>query len=184
MPGERDGWANPAALGLAGFGLTTVVLNLVNMGFIDGTGYTMAYGYAYGGLAQVIAGIIEFRRNNLFGGTAFTSYGLFWIGLALLNTLKALPPTSNGEIAAWMVMWGVFTLYMTVAAKLMKARATGVVLGLLTVLFFMLSASFATGSEALLKVTGAEGLITGLSAIYVSAATVINDAAGRELLPL
>jgi len=180
----KQEWANPAALGLAGFGLTTTVLNLANMGVIKGTGLTIAYGYAYGGLAQVIAGIIEFRRNNLFGGTAFTSYGLFWIGFALLNTLKTLPPTSNAEIAAWMFMWGIFTLYMTIAAKLLRARAVTVVLTLLTILFFMLTISIATGSEALMKVTGAEGLITGLSAVYTSAAIVINDAAGREVLPV
>ncbi len=181
---EKQVWANPAALGLAGFGLTTTVLNLANMGVISGTGYTVAYGYAYGGLAQVIAGIIEFRRNNLFGGTAFTSYGLFWIGLALLNTLKTLPPTSSGELAAWMLMWGVFTLYMAVAAKLLGARAVTAVLALLVILFFMLSASFATGNETLLKITGAEGVVTGLSAVYTSAAIVINDAAGKQVLPV
>jgi succinate-acetate transporter protein len=175
-------WANPAALGLAGFGLTTTVLNLANMGVIGSTGYTIAYGYAYGGLAQVIAGIIEFRRGSLFGGTAFTSYGLFWIGLALLETLGL--KTSPGELAAWMFMWGVFTLYLTIAAKILRARATTVVLALLTILFFMLTASFASGSQTLLKITGAEGVATGLSAVYTSAAIVINDAAGKQVLPV
>ena len=181
---EKQVWANPAALGLAGFGLTTTVLNLANMGVISGTGLTVAYGYAYGGLAQVIAGIIEFRRNNLFGGTAFTSYGLFWIGFALLNSLKTLPPTSHGELAAWMFMWGIFTLYLAIAAKLLRERAVTLVLALLVILFFLLSAAFAANSSTLLKIAGAEGIATGLSAVYTSAAIVINDAAGKQVLPV
>ena len=179
-------WADPAALGLAGFGLTTVVLNLHNAGLVPTSGYTLAYGYAYGGLAQVIAGVIEFRRGNLFGGTAFTSYGLFWIGLSLLMTLSNMGifETTGPELAAWMAMWGIFTLYLTIAAYYRGLRAVTVVLALLTILFFMLSASFATGSEPLLRATGIEGIITGLSAVYTSAAIVINDAAKRQVLPV
>ena len=182
MANGEDVWADAAALGLAGFGLTTVVLNLHNMGVIPSAGFTIAYGFAYGGLAQVIAGIIEFRRKNMFGGTAFTSYGLFWIGFALLNTLGL--KTSPGELAAWMAMWGIFTAYLTIASWLRKARAVTTVLFLLVILFFLLAAAFATGSEAILRVAGVEGVITGLSAIYTSAALLINDAAGREVLPV
>ncbi len=162
--------------------MTTVVLNLHNMGVVPTAGLTVAYGYAYGGLAQVIAGIIEFRRNNMFGGTAFTSYGLFWIGFALANTLGL--KIGVAELAAWMFMWGIFTLYLTIAAWLKKAKAVTGVLALLVVLFFLLSAAFATDSKALLRVAGVEGVITGLSAIYTSAALLINDAAGREVLPV
>ena len=181
----EEKWGNPAALGLAGFGLTTTALSLYNMGVIGASGYTLSYGFMYGGLAQVIAGAIEFRRGNTFGGTAFTSYGLFWLGLALLNLLAVpkISTTSNGELAAWMALWGIFTLYLTIAAIGLKARTVSVVLGLLTILFFLFSASFASGSGGLLKVSGAWGIITGLSAVYTSAAIVINDAYGRQVLP-
>jgi hypothetical protein len=154
---QGSSWADPAALGLAGFGLTTTALSLHNVGVIDTAGYTLAYGFMYGGLAQVIAGIIEFRRSNILGGTAFTSYGLFWIGFSLLNLLEALGlfSASPGEIAAWMALWGLFTLYMTVAAAKLGSRAVTVVLTLLTLLFLLLAATFASGSSTLKLVAGA-----------------------------
>lgn len=178
-------WGNPAALGLAGFGLTTVALSLHNMGTLPTAGLTLAYGFMYGGMAQVIAGIIEFRRNNAFGGTAFSSYGLFWIGLALAILLEntGVFESSASEIAAWMALWGIFTLYMAVGAAALKARAVTVVLALLTILFFLLAAADAMNSSGLLKFAGAWGVLTGASAIYTSAAIIINEAAGRTVLP-
>ena len=183
---EMERWGNPAALGLAGFGLTTVALSLHNMGVIATAGYTLAYGFMYGGLAQVIAGIIEFRNKNTLGGTAFTSYGLFWIGLSLLVLLNSIGvfSTSPREIGVWMVLWGIFTLYLAVGAALQKARVTTLVLALLTILFFLLAAANFTGSSSLLKFAGAWGVLTGLSAVYASAAIVVNEAAGKPILPL
>ncbi len=179
---QEKGWADPGALGLAGFGLTTLVLNLHNLGLVPTAGFTVAYGYAYGGLAQVIAGIIDFRRGNMFGGTAFTSYGLFWIGFALLNTLGL--KTSGAELAAWMAAWGLFTLYLAVAAYVLRSRAVTVVLALLVILFFMLAAALGLNSSQLLKAAGAEGVVTALAAIYTSAALLLNNAAGRQVLPV
>ncbi|GAB6148114.1 acetate uptake transporter [Stetteria hydrogenophila] len=185
MAEERVSWGDPAALGLAGFGLTTVALSLHNMGLLATAGLTFAYGYMYGGLAQVIAGIIEFRRNNMFGGTAFTSYGLFWLGLALLVTLENLGvfEASAAELGVWMLLWGLFTLYLTIGAANLQARAVTVVLALLTILFFLLAAANFSGSEGLLHFAGAWGVLTGLSAIYTSAAIVVNTTAGRTVLP-
>ncbi|MCE4601182.1 MAG: acetate uptake transporter [Desulfurococcales archaeon] len=183
MAGNGE-WGNPAALGLAGFGLTTTALSLHNLGVIPTASYTLAYGFMYGGLAQVIAGIIDFRRNNVFGGTAFTSYGLFWLGLSLLTVLEATgiyPEVSPGEFATWMVLWGIFTLYMAVGAYALKARAVTVVLTLLTILFFILAA--AQYSETVLKIAGAWGVLTGLSAVYTSAAIIVNTTMGKEVLP-
>jgi len=183
LPEEE--WGNPAALGLAGFGLTTTALSFYNMGVIGASGLTLSYGFMYGGLAQVIAGAISFRRRDTFGGTAFTSYGLFWIGLALLNLLEPYKifTSSPGELAVWMALWGIFTLYLTVGAIALKARAVSVVLGLLTILFFLLSAALGLNSQPLLKIAGGWGVATGLSAIYTSAAIVINASYGRTVLP-
>ncbi len=183
---ERHGsWGNPAALGLAGFGLTTTALSLHNLGVIATTGFTLSYGYMYGGMAQLTAGIIEFRRNNTFAGTAFTSYGLFWIGLSLLTLLEkvGIYQSSPAEAATWMALWGFFTLYMTVAAAFLRLRAVTIVLSLLTILFYLLSAADLSGSEGLLKFAGAWGIITGASAIYTSAAIVVNEAANKRVLP-
>lgn len=185
MAKEEGLWGNPAALGLAGFGLTTTALSLHNLGLLSTAGLTLAYGYMYGGMAQVVSGVIEFRRNNVLGGTAFTSYGLFWIGLALYLTLNSLGISSAtpAEIGVWMLLWGIFTLYLTIGAANLKARAVTFVLAVLTILFFLLAAANFSGSEGLLKFAGAWGILTGASAIYTSAAIVINATAGRTVLP-
>ena len=178
-------WGNPAALGLAGFGLTTVALSLHNAGVVETAGLTLSYGFMYGGMAQVIAGVIDFRRGNTFGGTAFTSYGLFWIGLALLTVLEAagIYTVSPGELAAWMALWGVFTLYLAVGATALRARAVSVVLWVLTILFFLLAAANKSGSTSLLHLAGWWGVLTGATAIYTSAAIIINAIVGKQVLP-
>ncbi|MEM2865902.1 MAG: acetate uptake transporter [Candidatus Hadarchaeales archaeon] len=177
--------ADPAALGLAAFGATTVLLNLHNLDLTTAT-LTFAYGFFFGGLAQVIAGIIDFKRNNIFGGTAFTSYGLFWIGLSLLKLFEweGLVIADTSEIAAWMAIWGIFTLYMTAGSFKVGGRALQVVFVTLTILFFLLSAAFATGEDLLFRIAGAEGVFCGLSALYTSAGVVLNSVYGKRVLPL
>lgn len=177
--------ADPAPLGLAAFGITTVLLNLHNLDLITAT-LTFAYGFFLGGMAQVIAGVIDFKRGNLFGATAFTSYGLFWIGLSLLKLFEwtGLVAADPNEIGAWMALWGVFTLYMTVGSLKVGGRALQVVFATLTLLFFLLSSAYFTGEDLLLKVAGAEGVICGLSAIYTSAGIVLNHVYGKKVLPL
>jgi len=179
---------NPAPLGLAGFGLTTVLLNLNNAGIVATSVLTMCYGFFFGGLAQVLAGMIEFRRGSTFGGTAFTGYGLFWIGLALMvllcDWLKVAPPPSPAELAAWMFMWGIFTVYLTICVLKTGPNALRVVFVTLTILFFLLSAAFAAQSQLLLHTAGYEGIICGLSAIYTSAGLIINEVYGRPVVPL
>ena len=187
---EKETWASPAALGLAGFGLTTVLLNIHNAGLVEEPLLTFCLGFFYGGAVQFAAGIIEGRRGDIFGLTAFTSYGAFWIALALAVVLDSLGVLSltGIEMAYAMFLWGVFTLYMTVGSFKVSRFAIPLVFTTLTILFFLLAAGFfvlhATGSPLVLRIAGIEGIFCGLSALYASAAMVINAQLGRSVLPL
>ncbi len=185
---EETGLANPAPLGLLGFGMTTVLLNIHNAGIIDATslGMILAMGIFYGGLAQVIAGIMEFKKGNVFGATAFSSYGLFWwslVGLLLLPKMGYADPVGKGGMAAYFFMWGLFTFCMYIST-LKKNRALQTVFFTLFILFFMLMISELSGSEALLHLTGYEGILCGASAIYLAIAEITNEIYGQEVLPI
>ena len=182
--------ANPAPLGLLGFGMTTVLLNLHNAGLYPLGSMILAMGLAYGGLAQVITGIMEFKKGNTFGTLAFSSYGLFWWSLVillllpnftLLNPAVALP--GDTAMAAYFFMWGMFTLLMFFGT-LKSKRAVQFVFASLVVLFFMLTAVRLTGNADLLMITGIEGIICGASAIYTGIAEVLNEVHGKTVLPL
>ncbi|MCD1296079.1 hypothetical protein CUJ83_13835 [Methanocella sp. CWC-04] len=180
--------ANPAPLGLMGFGMTTVLLNLHNANFISATGLGMilAMGIFYGGLAQIIAGVMEFKKGNTFGTTAFTSYGLFWISLVALLVLPAIgwaEPVDKISMGAYLTMWGLFTAYMFIGT-LKKNRALQFVFGSLTLLFFMLAIGDFTGLALVKTLAGLEGIVCGLSAIYLACAEVLNETYGRKLLPI
>jgi len=187
---EKSEWAPPAALGLAGFGLTTVLLNIHNLGLVKEPLFTFSLGFFYGGAVQFTAGLIEGRRGDIFGLTAFTSYGAFWIALALAAVLNALGilELTNIELAYGMLLWGIFTLYMSIGSFKVSRFAVPLVFITLTILFFLLAAGFfvlqSTGSPLVLRIAGAEGILCGLSALYASAAIVINAQLGRNLLPL
>jgi succinate-acetate transporter protein len=178
--------ANPAPLGLLGFGLTTVLLNLHNAGYFGLGSMILAMGIAYGGLAQVIAGAMEFRKGNTFGTVAFSSYGLFWWSLVLLLVIPQIFPTfavSDTSLAAYFFMWGLFTFAMFFGT-LKANRALQFVFASLTLLFFLLTAYRMTLNADLLTVTGYEGIICGLSAVYLGFAHVLNEVHGREVLPI
>ena len=171
--------ADPAPLGLAGFALTTLVLSSVNAGWIPKAAEPVVLGLAfgYGGLAQFCAGMWEFKRNNTFGATAFTSYGAFWIAFALLVTFnvanipaEARPPA----VGIFLLAWGIFTAYMTIAA-LTLSRPVLVVFVLLTITFFVLAfGAFAGAAGAGLTTLGGYlGIVTAIAAWYASAKTVI-----------
>ena len=182
----RDLTANPAPLGLLGFGMTTVLLNLHNAGFFGLGSMILAMGIFYGGIAQVIAGIMEWKKNNTFGATAFTSYGLFWLSFVALLVMPKLgmgEVTENSAIVAYLTMWGIFTLCMFIGT-LKSNRATQFVFGSLTILFFLLAIGDATGSESIKHLAGYEGIICGLSAIYTGVAQVLNEMYGKTILPL
>jgi len=181
-----DRTANPAPLGLMGFGMTTILLNLHNAGLIALGGAILAMGLFYGGLAQVIAGLMEWKKGNTFGATAFTSYGFFWLSLVAILLFPALglaPAESKGTMAWLLLLWGVFTAFMFVAT-LRSNRAIQFVFLTLAALFFLLAAGDATGIGAITNAAGWLGIVCGLSAIYVAMAEVLNQTYGRVVLPL
>jgi uncharacterized protein len=180
--------ANPAPLGLMGFGTTTVLLNLHNAGIISDTslGMIFAMGLFYGGVAQVIAGLLEYRKGNTFGTLAFTSYGLFWISLVALILFPKIglaEVVDSTSMAAYLGVWGLFTAYMFVGT-LKKSRALQVVFGTLTLLFFLLAVGDYTGIAWIKTLAGYEGILCGLSAIYLACAEVLNETYGRRVLPI
>lgn len=181
-----DHTANPAPLGLMGFGMTTVLLNLHNAGFFELGSMILAMGIFYGGIAQVIAGIMEWKKGNTFGTVAFTSYGFFWltlVGLVTLPKTGLMSPSSEGGMVAFLVVWGIFTAVLFIGSLKLN-RATQFIFGSLTLLFFLLALRDATGSAAIKLIAGWEGIVCGASAIYVAAAQILNDMHGRKLLPL
>jgi len=179
--------ANPAPLGLMGFGMTTVLLNIHNTGAFPISAVIMAMGLFYGGLMQVIAGIMEFKKGNTFGATAFSSYGDFWWTLVYLiyfNGKFGLPATESGFMAWYLFLWGLFTFFMWIGT-LKANRALQVVFLTLTILFWMLAAGDAFGlGKAWGLITGIEGIFCGLSAMYLSFALVLNETYGRTVLPI
>jgi uncharacterized protein len=179
---DEPQWANPAALGLAGFGLNTILLQIHNIGWIDST-MPLVFGFFWGGMAQVIAGIIDARRGDIFGLTAFTSYGVFWLGLSFSFLLQWLGlVTLDGPGMAWLfVMWGIFTGYMAIATLKMTYMHLFVFVTL-TVLFGLLAAHFFGAIPAI--VPGIEGILPGGAAVYGSAAVIVNAKYGRVVIPL
>src|SRR3990170_146218 len=180
--------ANPAPLGLLGFGMTTVLLNLHNAGFFPLDTMILAMGLAYGGLAQVIVGILEFKKGNTFGTVAFTSYGLFWWSLVALLVLPSfsfagISAPTHPALAAYFFMWGLFTFAMFFGT-LKKNRALQFVFASLAVLFFLLTTRDLTGNAMLAMLTGIEGVIAGASAIYLAIAEVLNETYGKTILPI
>lgn len=178
--------ANPAPLGLMGFGMTTILLNIHNAGFFGMDAMILSMGIFFGGLAQVVAGIMEFKKNNTFGTTAFTSYGFFWLALVGLNIMPEMGLTTAPDslsMAAFLFMWGLFTLFMFIAT-LRISRALQVVFGTLAILFFLLAIANYTGSAFILTIAGYEGILCGFTAIYAAMAQVINESYGKEILPL
>jgi uncharacterized protein len=181
-------FSNPAPLGLIGFGMTTWMLSMINAGWFSGDsmGMVLALAFAFGGSAQVIAGIMELPRGNTFGTTAFISYGAFWWSFALF-VLFLHDKVPTAFVGWYLFMWGLFTFYMWIGT-FPAPRALQLVFLALWVTFFLLAASEWTGSGALhaaLHLAGGyAGLLTAVFAIYLSAAEVINEQFGRTVLPV
>ncbi|MFH1821574.1 MAG: acetate uptake transporter [Methanobacteriota archaeon] len=180
--------ANPAPLGLMGFGLTTVLLNLINANVLSSSGMSiiLVLGIFYGGMAQIIAGILEFKNENTFGTVAFISYGLFWFSLVALLVLPTMGLASAVDpisMAAYFIMWGIFTGFMFIGTLKLK-KGLQVVFITLTILFFLLAAADISGISALKTIAGIEGIFCGASAIYVACAEVLNEIYKRQVLPV
>jgi succinate-acetate transporter protein len=181
-----DATANPAPLGLCAFGMTTVLLNIHNAGFYEMNSMILAMGMFYGGIAQVIAGIIEAKKNNTFGLTAFTSYGFFWlslVGLLVLPKLGLAAAASESAMIAYLSIWGVFT-FLLFFGTLRLNRALQFVFASLTILFFLLVAGDITGNATVKQLAGYEGIVCGASAIYTGIANLLNEMYGKTVLPI
>jgi len=183
----KDTTGNPAPLGLLGFGMTTVLLNLHNAGFYELNSMILAMGICYGGLAQIIAGIMEWRKGNTFATTAFVSYGLFWLSLVTMIVLTKLgwgAASNDTAMATYLAMWGIFTAVMFIGT-LQLHIAGQVVFGSLTILFFLLAiGDFTRAGTGFKHFTGYEVIFCGFSAIYAGLAQVLNELYGKTVLPL
>jgi succinate-acetate transporter protein len=201
--------ANPAPLGLLGFGMTTVLLNFVHnarLGPVDGMIFGM--GIFYGGIAQIIAGLLEYKKGNTFGTVAFSSYGFFWLSFVALNWLGVANVAQQGVMpflggttpwsvsqeafAAYFFMWGLFTFVMFFGT-LKANRALQFVFMSLAILFFLLTTKSALigyaqmtpeSLEPFTRIIGFEGIICGASAFYLALAEILNEAHGKTILPI
>ena len=181
-----DTTANPAPLGLLAFGMTTVLLNLANAGIIGLSSMILAMGVFYGGLSQIFAGWMEWKKGNTFGATAFSSYGAFWLTLVYLIVMPkwgGVTATDSSGMVAYLFMWGLFTFFMWIAT-LKHNKALQVVFLTLFILFWLLALKDLTGNSSIGIIAGWEGIFCGLSAVYLGLAQVINESYGRIVFPI
>ena len=184
--------ADPAPLGLAAFGMTTLMLSAVNAGWIGAaaTSAVLAMAVAFGGTTQLLAGMWAFRRGNTFAATAFTAFGAFWLSYYLLvNTFipqmteaKASTSDVTGFVGLYLFAWGIFTTYMLVAS-IKSSNAVTVVFVLLAITFFLLAIGAWAESDGIGQVGGVAGILTAAAAIYASFADVTNANFGRHVMP-
>ncbi len=184
----KDNTANPAPQGLLGLGMTTILLNLHNAGIYELNSMIMGMGIFMGGMAQIFAGLQEWKKNNTFGATAFTAYGSFWLSLVAIwlipsTSFGAAYKSSETAMAWYLLLWGVFTFFMFIGTLKLN-RMLQVVFSTLTVLFVLLAASDFTGNKSLHTIAGYEGIVCGASAFYGCIAQVINEVYGRKVFPL
>jgi uncharacterized protein len=180
--------ADPAPLGLAAFAMTTFVLSFFNAGLVNSSGEPVVLGLAlaYGGAAQVLAGMWEFRNNNTFGATAFTSYGAFWLSFWAFNQFYAgkVPAGEVGDaVGLYLIAWGIFTAYMFIAS-MRVSLAVMAVFALLTITFILLGIGESSASTGLSKVGGWIGIATAVVAWYASFAGVTNSTFRRTVMPV
>ena len=178
--------ANPAPLGLMGFGMTTILLNLHNTGLFTMDVAILAMGIFYGGIAQVLAGLLEFKKNNTFGLTAFTSYGMFWlsfVAILLLPQMGLTKATDPHFLGAWLALWGIFTLFMFVGT-LKGARMLQFVFASLILLFALLAVAHLADLPVLVPYAGWVGIVCGASACYLAMGEVLNETFDRTILPI
>ena len=182
------GIADPAPLGLAAFALTTFVLSMFNAGLVSDAGEPVVFGLAlaYGGLAQLLAGMWEFRNNNAFGATAFTSYGAFWLSFWAYEQFFAdsVPKADAGHaVGLYLIAWGIFTTYMWIASFRVSV-AVNVVFLLLAATFIVLGIGESTDASGVVKAGGWIGIATAIAAWYASFASVTNKTFGRVVMPV
>jgi uncharacterized protein len=181
--------ANPGPLGLAAFAGTTFMLSMFNAGLMGKSGEPIVLGMAlaFGGLAQLLAGMWEFRTGNTFGAVAFTSYGAFWLSFWAFNQFYASKITNatvlEHAVGLYLITWGIFTAYMFIASLRVSVEVA-LVFALLTTTFLVLGVADANSNTGLLKVGGWIGIATAIAAWYASFAAVTNETFGRIVLPV
>src|SRR4051812_36500858 len=188
VPPVAPSIGDPAPLGLAAFALTTFVLSFFNAGLVSDKGVPVVLGLAlaYGGIAQLLAGMWEFRNNNTFGATAFTSFGAFWISFFVLEQFEGskIPTTHLGKaVGLYLIAWGIFTAYMWIASFRVSV-AVNLVFLFLAVTFIVLGIGNANGTESIVHAGGWLGIATAVLAWYASFASVTNKTFGRIVLPV
>jgi len=177
---------NPGPLGLLGFGMATILLNLSNAGITELSLVVVSMGIALGGFAQIIAGLLEFKNNNNFGGTAFTAYGLFWLSLVFIWLMPKDYPLMKADLTSmgfYLLLWGIFTTFMFIGT-LTHNTITKLVFGSLALLFYVLAIGDFTGIIMITNVAGYIGIVTGLFAMYSAVGQVVNEELGKQVLPL
>lgn len=182
----KDMSASAGPLGLSAFGICTVLLSSTNAGLIPFDSVVLSMGLFYGGLTQIIVGILEGKKGNTFGLMAFTSYGIFWVSFVALNILPgmgAMPAPSGSSINAFLIVWCAFTIVLFVAT-LKLPKFLQVLFGALVVLFVLLIVGSITGSAGITTMAGYEGIVVGLISFYGAAAFLLNEVYNRTVLPV
>lgn len=177
---------NYGPIGLLGFGMTTILLNIHNAGFFPVSSMIVAMGIFYGGISQVIAGILGSRKGNTFAATAFISYGFFWLTLCAIWILPKLgwaEATPHGFMGWYLFIWGLFSFFMFIGT-LKANRTLQFIFFTLFILFFLLAIRDWTGSELIGTIAGWEGIVCGASAFYLAIAEILNEQFGRDVLPI
>ncbi len=181
-----DTTANPAPLGLLAFALTTILLNLHNAQIIALDAMIVSMGLFYGGIAQVIAGVFEWKKRNTFATTAFISYGFFWLTLVGIITMPKLglaAAPSPLSMAYFLGIWGLMSFALFIGTLRLN-RALQLTFFFLVILFALLAIGDATGNKRWTYWAGIEGILTGFLAMYTGLAQVLNELYGREIFPL
>jgi uncharacterized protein len=183
----KDITAGAGALGLLGYGMPGVLVGLANAGIIQAGSVILGMAIFMGGFAMFTAGLMEWKKGNTYGMAAYGSYGLFWFSFAAILLLPMLGLAKDtggaGAMAAYLALWGLFTLILFIGS-LKMSRALQFVLGTLTLVFFLEAAGAGTGNAMFTILAGYIGIISGLAAIYTALAPVLNDIYGKTVAPL
>ena len=177
--------ANPAVLGLLGYGMSTVLLSLGNSGIYPVDGMVFAVAIFFGGIAQTLVAMMLFRQGDTFGVTAFGGYSFLWLSFAFLNigAINEWWTITSAGVGWYLIMWMIFTIGLMLASTV-APRVLTIVLALTVVLLGSLGLGAITGNAALSLFGGYEGILTGGLAMYLAFAFLLNEMFGKEVLPV
>ncbi|MFO7257995.1 MAG: acetate uptake transporter [Bacteroidota bacterium] len=182
----KDQSASAGPLGLSAFGICTIMLSLVNAGVIPLDAMVLSMGLFYGGVTQIIVGLLEGKKGNTFGLVAFTSYGIFWVSFVSINVIPSLgwlAQASSGAMITYLIMWCLFTVILFIGT-LRIGKLLQVLFGALILLFVLLIIGSIAGSSAILTLAGYEGLLVGAISLYAASAFLLNELFGKSILPV